>query len=55
MPIKASDDEVYNVAKLSFCDEFINNLPNKFDTLIGENGTRLSGGEKQDYLLQEQC
>jgi len=43
----ASDDEVYNVAKLSFCDEFINNLPNKFDTLIGENGTRLSGGEKQ--------
>ena len=44
---EASDDEVYNVAKLSFCDEFINNLPNKFDTLIGENGTRLSGGEKQ--------
>jgi subfamily B ATP-binding cassette protein MsbA len=43
----ASDDEVYTVAKLSFCDEFINNLPNKFDTLIGENGTRLSGGEKQ--------
>ena len=43
----ASDDEVYNVAKLSFCDEFISNLPNKFDTLIGENGTRLSGGEKQ--------
>ena len=43
----ASDDEVYNVAKLSFCNEFINNLPNKFDTLIGENGTRLSGGEKQ--------
>ena len=44
---EASDDEVYNVAKLSFCDEFINNLPNKFDTFIGENGTRLSGGEKQ--------
>ena len=43
----ASDEEVYEVAKLSHCDEFINNLPNKFDTLIGENGVRLSGGEKQ--------
>ena len=44
---EASDDEVIKVAKLSYCDEFINSLPNKFDTLIGENGVRLSGGEKQ--------
>ena len=43
----ATDEEVYEVAKLSFCEEFIKNLPNKFDTLIGENGVRLSGGEKQ--------
>ena len=43
----ASDNEVYEVAKLSFCDEFINNLPQKYETLIGENGVRLSGGEKQ--------
>ena len=43
----ASDDEVREVSKLSFCDEFISNLPNKFETLIGENGVRLSGGEKQ--------
>ena len=43
----ASDEEVIKVAKLSHCDEFINNLPNKFETLIGENGVRLSGGEKQ--------
>ncbi|MDC0234327.1 ABC transporter ATP-binding protein/permease [Candidatus Pelagibacter sp.] len=43
----ATDDEVLKVAQLSYCDEFINNLPNKFDTLIGENGVRLSGGEKQ--------
>jgi len=43
----ASDEEVYEVAKLSFCDEFIDKLPNKFETVIGENGIRLSGGEKQ--------
>ena len=43
----ASDDEIYHVANLSFCEEFINNLPNKYETLIGENGVRLSGGEKQ--------
>ena len=43
----AADSEVYKVAKLSFCDEFIDNLPQKYDTLIGENGVRLSGGEKQ--------
>ena len=43
----ATDEEIFKVAKLSYCDEFINNLPHKFDTLIGENGVRLSGGEKQ--------
>ena len=43
----ATDEEVYAVSKLSFSEEFINNLPNKFETLIGENGVRLSGGEKQ--------
>ena len=43
----ATDQEVYEAAKLSFCEEFISNLPNKYETLIGENGVRLSGGEKQ--------
>ena len=43
----ASDEEVYEAAKLSHCEEFINKLPNKYQTLIGENGVRLSGGEKQ--------
>ena len=44
---QATNEEVYKVAKLSFCEEFINNLPNKYETLIGEDGVRLSGGEKQ--------
>ena len=43
----ATDEEILKAAKLSYCNEFIDNLPNKFDTLIGENGVRLSGGEKQ--------
>ena len=45
--IDATDEEIFKVAKLSYCEEFINNLPDKFNTLIGENGVRLSGGEKQ--------
>ena len=45
--LDATDDEIIEAAKLSHCNEFIDKLPNKFDTIIGENGTRLSGGEKQ--------
>jgi subfamily B ATP-binding cassette protein MsbA len=45
--LDASDDEIFEAAKLSFCNEFIDRLPKKFDTLIGENAYRLSGGEKQ--------
>jgi len=43
----ATDEEIYLAAKLSFSEEFILKLPKKFETLIGENGVRLSGGEKQ--------
>ena len=45
--IDATDEEILHVAKLSYCDEFIELLPKKYDTIIGENGVRLSGGEKQ--------
>ena len=43
----ASREEIYKAAELSMCIDFINNLENGFETMIGENGTKLSGGEKQ--------
>ena len=43
----ASDDEIFEAAKLSMSEEFINKLENGFKTKIGENGVKLSGGEKQ--------
>ncbi len=43
----ATDEEVKKVSKLARCEEFINKLPDGYDTLIGENGEKLSGGERQ--------
>ena len=43
----ATDEEVYNVAKLARCDEFVEKLPEGYDTIIGENGRLLSGGQRQ--------
>ena len=43
----ANKEDILEAAKLSMCDEFINNLENGFETMIGENGIKLSGGEKQ--------
>ena len=43
----ATENDIKEAARLSYCEEFINELPNKYETIIGENGIRLSGGEKQ--------
>jgi subfamily B ATP-binding cassette protein MsbA len=45
--LNATNEEIENAAKLSYCEKFINELPNKYQTIVGENGVRLSGGEKQ--------
>ena len=44
---EASNEEIYDAAEQSMCSEFIKNLENGYETMIGENGVKLSGGEKQ--------
>ena len=43
----AKDEEIYKAADLSMCRDFIEKLNQKYQTMIGENGVKLSGGEKQ--------
>jgi len=43
----ASDDDIINACKFAAAQDFIEKLPNKYDTIIGENGIKLSGGQKQ--------
>lgn len=47
----ASDEEVRRAAKLSGCDEFIEALPQGYDTPVGSGGTHLSGGERQRLAI----
>jgi len=48
---EASDDEVFNATKRANAYDFIKNLPNGFDTIIGEKGNLLSGGQKQRIAI----
>ena len=43
----ATDEEVIEATKLAECDEFVQKLPQGYDTVIGENGELLSGGQRQ--------
>lgn len=43
----ASDEEIIKAAKVARCDEFVQKLPDGYDTVIGENGALLSGGQRQ--------
>ncbi len=47
----ASDDEVIAAARLAHCDEFIESLPKKYETYVGERGIKLSGGERQRVAI----
>ena len=47
----ATDEEVIQAAKLAHCHEFISQLPNGYDTFVGERGIKLSGGERQRVAI----
>lgn len=47
----ATDLEVIEAAKLAHCDDFIESLPNKYETYVGERGIKLSGGERQRVAI----
>ncbi|MFX0035495.1 MAG: ABC transporter ATP-binding protein [Candidatus Hermodarchaeota archaeon] len=47
----ATQEEIIDVAKLAQVDEFVQNFPKGYDTIVGERGTRLSGGEKQRIAI----
>ena len=47
----ASREEIFNIAKLAQVDDFVQNFPDGYNTVVGERGTRLSGGEKQRVAI----
>ncbi|MGD9637986.1 MAG: ABC transporter ATP-binding protein [Alphaproteobacteria bacterium] len=49
--IKASDEEVFKASKKAYVDDFINKLPDKYETFVGERGVMLSGGQRQRIAI----
>jgi ATP-binding cassette subfamily B protein len=48
---EATDEEVYRAAEAAHCSEFINRLPEGFETMVGERGVKLSGGQRQRLAI----
>jgi subfamily B ATP-binding cassette protein MsbA len=47
----ATDEEVLRAAKISRCEDFVQRLPEKYETVVGERGVKLSGGERQRVAI----
>lgn len=47
----ATDDQIKDAARIAFADEFIDKLPNGYDTVVGERGSMLSGGQRQRIAI----
>lgn len=49
--LDATDEEVFEASKKAHCHEFVENLPDGYDTYVGERGVKLSGGQKQRIAI----
>ena len=47
----ASDEAIHEVSRIAHCDEFVEQFPQKYDTVVGERGVKLSGGQRQRVAI----